>query len=116
MITAVHTLLYSEDPERTRAFLRDVLHWPNVDAGGGWLIFKAGPSEMGVHPTSNDPHHEISLMCDDISTTMTELTGRGVEFAGPVQDQGFGLIAMMKVPGAPDMMLYQPKHPVAFSL
>jgi hypothetical protein len=115
MITAVHTLLYSEDPDRTRAFLRDVLGWPNVDAGGGWLIFKSGPSEMGVHP-STSPHHEISLMCDDISTTITELTGRGVEFAGPVQDQDFGLTAMMKVPGAPDMMLYQPKHPKAFSL
>ncbi len=115
MITAVHTLLHSEDPDRTRAFLRDVLGWPNVDAHGGWLIFKTGPSEMGVHPSTN-PHHEISLMCDDISTTMTELTGRGAEFAGPVQDQGFGLTAMMKVPGGSDLMLYQPKHPVAFSL
>jgi hypothetical protein len=124
MITAVHTLIYSEDPDRTRAFLRDVLGWPSVDAHGGWLIFKTGPSELGVHPTSEDgqgewstgPHHEIALMCDDISTTVAGLSSRGAEFAGPVQDQGFGLTAMMKVPGAPDMMLYQPKHPIAFSL
>jgi catechol 2,3-dioxygenase-like lactoylglutathione lyase family enzyme len=124
MIIAVHTLIYSDDPDRTRAFLRDVLGWPDVDAGGGWLIFKTGPSELGVHPTSGDgrsetstgPHHEISLMCDDISTTMAELSARGAEFAGPVHDQDFGLTAMMNVPGAPDILLYQPRHPVAFSL
>jgi catechol 2,3-dioxygenase-like lactoylglutathione lyase family enzyme len=124
VITAVHTLIYSEDPDSTRAFLRDVLGWPNVDAHGGWLIFKSGPSELGVHPISDErhiewstiPHHEISLMCDDISETMGELLDRGAEFAGPLQDQGFGLTVMMRVPGAPDMMLYQPKHSVAFSL
>jgi hypothetical protein len=55
-------------------------------------------------------------MCDDISKTMAELSERGAEFAGPVQDQGFGLTATMRVPGAPDMMIYQPKHPVAFKL
>jgi predicted enzyme related to lactoylglutathione lyase len=124
MITAVHTLIYSEDPDSTRLFLRDVLGWPNVDAHGGWLIFKSGPSELGMHPTSDErqggwsttPHHEISLMCDDVSDTMAELSNRGAEFAGPIQDQGFGLTAMLRVPGAPDMMLYQPNHPVAFSL
>ena len=124
MITAVHTLIYSDAPDATRAFLRDVLRWPNVDAHGGWLIFRSGPSELGVHPTSDErqgdwstaPHHEISLMCDDIAETMAELSERGAVFAGPAKDQGFGLTVMMAVPGAPDMMLYQPKHPVAFSL
>src|SRR6476659_7989613 len=54
MITAIHTLIYSEDPDATRAFLRDVIGWPFVDAHEGWLIFGTGPSEMGVHP----PYHE----------------------------------------------------------
>ncbi len=55
MITAVHTLIYSDDPEATRAFLRDVLGWSSVqapDSSPPWPIFKTGPSEMGVHPTS----------------------------------------------------------------
>ena len=124
MITAVHTLVYADDAERSRAFFRDVLGWPNVDAHGGWLIFKTGPSELGVHPTADDrkgtwstqPHHEITLMCDDLAATMAELSGRGAEFDGEVHDQGFGLVAMLKVPGAGQMMVYQPKHPVAFSL
>ena len=56
MITSIHTLIYSDDAPATRAFLRDVLGWPFVEdaAGGGpgWLIFKTGRSEMGVHPTT----------------------------------------------------------------
>jgi len=124
MITAVHTLVYADDPDRARAFFRDVLGWANVDAHGGWLIFKTGPSEMGVHPTSGDdqggwsthPHHEITLMCDDISATVAELSAKGAEFQGGIEDQGFGLVATMLVPGAGNMMLYQPKHPVAYSL
>ena len=122
MITAVHTLVYADDPDRARAFFRDVLGWPNVDAHGGWLIFKTGPSEMGVHPLSGDdgwsthPHHEITLMCDDISATMSDLLAKGAEFKGEVGDQGFGFVASMLVPGAGEMMLYQPKHPIAYSL
>jgi len=124
MITALHTLIYSEDPDATRAFLRDVLEWPNVDAHGGWLIFKTGPSELGVHPTSDNrqgdwsttPHHEIAIMCDDVAATVEELSERGAEFTGPVQDQGFGQTVMMRVPGTIEIMLYQPKHLVAFNL
>src|SRR5207342_3649949 len=81
MIKAVHTLIYSDDPEATRTFLRDVIGWPSVQAADSvpaWPIFKTGPSEMGVHPTSGGDgdeayatprHHSISLMCDDIEAT-----------------------------------------------
>jgi predicted enzyme related to lactoylglutathione lyase len=125
MITAVHSLVYADDAEAARAFFRDVLGWANVDAHGGWLIFKTGPSELGVHPTANDrggeawstsQHHEISLMCDDINQTVAELTASGAEFTREIADQGFGLMTMMKVPGAGEMMLYQPKHPPAYNL
>lgn len=128
MITAVHTLVYSDDPEATRTFLRDVIGWsfahdPKSDPG--WLIFNTGPSEMGVHPTSgtwegedySEPrHHSISLMCDDIEATMAELKGKGAEFGSGVEDYGFGLAAMLKLPGADDILLYQPQHPTAYDL
>ncbi len=128
MIKAVHTLIYSDDPEATRAFLRDVLRWPHVedsDSEPDWPIFRTGPSEMAVHPTggtwegqsySHPRHHSISLMCDDIEATKAELEGRGAEFAGGVEDHGFGLGLMLKVPGADDILVYQPRHPVAHSL
>ncbi|MFI9381921.1 VOC family protein [Kutzneria sp. NPDC052558] len=116
MITAVHTLVYAEDAEAARAFFRDVLEWPHVDAHDGWLIFKTGPSELGVHPTDGRPSHEISLLCDDIEATMAELAGRGAEFAGEVQTRSFGRTAQLKVPGAGEIMLYQPRHPLAHDL
>jgi hypothetical protein len=128
MIKAVHTLIYSDDPVATRAFLRDVLEWPSVedpDSGSGWLIFKTGPSEMGVHPTSDTyegktysypKHNSISLMCDDVIETRAELEGKGAEFSGDVEDMGFGLATTLKLPGAGDILLYQPKHPEAHSL
>ncbi len=93
MITAIHSLVYADDAEAARAFFRDVLGWAHVDAGGGWLIFKSGPSELGVHPTSDDQggtrwstgqHHEISLMCDDIERTVAELTAKGARFGRDV--------------------------------
>jgi predicted enzyme related to lactoylglutathione lyase len=125
MITAVHSLVYADDADAARAFFRDLLGWAHVDVGGGWLIFKSGPSELGVHPASGGAdgeswstgqHHEISLMCDDIGATVAELAAKGAEFAGQVTDRGFGLTTMLKIPGAGEMMLYQPKHPPAYDL
>jgi catechol 2,3-dioxygenase-like lactoylglutathione lyase family enzyme len=116
MIAAVHTLIYADDAEAARAFFRDVLEFPSVDTGGGWLIFKTGPSELGVHPTSGEgwstpEHHEISFLCDDIETTVEELGARGAEFASDIEDKGFGLTIDVKVPGtAVTVMVYQPKY------
>ena len=115
MITALHTLVYAEDPEAARAFFRDVLQFPGVDTGGGWLIFKTGPSELGVHPRSwpsggTDQQFDVSLMCDDLDKTMAQLTAKGAEFSGDVSDQGWGLTVRLKVPGAGEMTLYQPRY------
>ena len=118
MITAVHTLVYAADPERARVFFRDVLGWPHVDAGGGWLIFRTGPSELGVHPidTSDAEHHQIALMCDDIHATAADLEAKGVEFTRPVRDGGFGLTTDLIVPGGGEMLLYEPRHPKAYDI
>jgi catechol 2,3-dioxygenase-like lactoylglutathione lyase family enzyme len=142
MITAIHTLVYSDDPAATRAFLKDVLRWPFVsegargDAGVGssgtggddpaeWLIFRTGPSELGVHPTSEvyegrewraPRHHSISIMCDDLDATVGELSARGAEFAGEPAEMGFGRGVLLRVPGADDMLLYEPRHATAYDL
>ncbi len=117
MITAVHTLIYAEDAERARAFFRDVIGWPHVDAGGGWLIFRTGASEMGVHPVEHGGmHHQVSLMCDDIHATVDDLKAKGVEFVHEIRDDGFGLTAAFIIPGGPEMMIYEPRDPSAFDL
>lgn len=128
MITSIHTLLYSDDPAATRRFLSEVLGWPATEdpsSGDGWLIFRSGASEMGVHPTRSTwegkeyvhpRKHEIALMCDDVSATRAELEARGATFAGGIDDHGFGLVTMLEVPGIDPIMLYQPKHPTAYDL
>lgn len=132
MITAVHTLIYSDDTPATRRFLRDVLRWPFVADGGddtedgsAWMIFGTGRGEMGVHPTMtvadgreyrSERHHQITLMCDDIEATRLELEGRGATFAGPTEDHGFGLVAVLEVPGADPLQVYEPRHMVAYPL
>ena len=109
-ITGVHTLLYTSEPEALRATLRDVFGWDHVDAGGGWLIFDTPPAEMGVHP-GDAPAHQISLMCDDLGTTVAELRAKGIEFIGEPLDEGFGITIHMILPGGVDMQLYEPRHP-----
>lgn len=127
MVTGVHLLIYSDDPEATRSFLRDVLGWPYVEEpqAPGWLIFKSGPSEIGVHPTHQTyeevaydypRHHSISLMCDDLAETKADLERKGAVFTGPVDTQDYGITVMLKVPGADDVMLYEPRHPKAYNL
>ena len=127
MLTAIHLLIYSDDAAATREFLRDVLEWPCIEEEStpGWLIFKSGPSELGVHPTRQEHegatysyprHHSISLMCDDIETTKAELERKGAEFTGTIEDQAFGRTLMLKLPGADDIMLYEPRHPEAHAL
>ncbi len=116
MIIALHTLVYAHDAEAARAFFRDVLELPNVDTGGGWLIFKTGPSELGVHPDRwedgdqtgrTTQQFDLSLACDDLEATMSDLASRGAEFEGGIEDQGWGRTIQLKVPGAGTMLLYQ---------
>ena len=128
MIKAIHLLIYSDDPPATRSFLRDVLGWDYVEdpeSEPGWLIFKTGPSELGVHPTSGTHegqsyshplHHSISLMCDDVEATMAELESRGAQFSGPPENAGFGIATKLKLPGAGEILLYEPRHPAAYNL
>jgi len=117
MLTGMHVLVYAEDPEAARAFFRDVVRWPDVDAHDGWLIFGTGPSELGVHPADGAPvRHEISLMCSDIEGTVAELASRGTRFTGDIEARGFGRSISLQVPGGGEMLLYEPRHPTAFDL
>jgi hypothetical protein len=111
-ITGAHALLYSSQPDELRAVLRDVFGFDHVDAGQGWLIFKLPPGEVAVHP-GESPSHELTFMCDDIAATMDELRGKGIAFKGEPNDQGWGVVAYMELPGGLDVMLYEPRHPTA---
>src|SRR5271165_7666321 len=98
MIFGAHMIIYSKDAEADRAFFRDVLGYSAVDAGHGWLIFAMPPAELAVHPADGASRHELYLMCDDIHETLAELRARGVEVARDVTDQGWGLLAAIRLP------------------
>lgn len=110
MIKGVHAMFYSPQAEACRNFLRDTLGLPHFDAGDGWLIFRAPANEIGCHPTDGGTKHEVSFYCDDIEQTVAELAAKGVEFTGPIRDQGYGLVTQMKLPGGVFVDLYQPAY------
>jgi len=117
-VIGAHALLYSSEPEALRALLRDVFGWKHVDAGGGWLIFKLPPAEIGVHPADGPTYasgvrHQLSLMCDDIGKTIAELKAKGVNVLGEPVDEGYGITVDLSLPGGVTVMLYEPRHPVA---
>ncbi|MQY30574.1 VOC family protein [Nocardia aurantia] len=118
MINGAHTIVYAADPGAARDFFRDVLGLPYVDAGHDWLIFRSPPAELAVHPAdgSGSGRLELYLMCDDLSATMAELTAKGVEFTSEVTDQRWGLLTSLRVPGAGEIGLYEPKHPTAHDI
>jgi hypothetical protein len=113
VITGVHAIVFSPEAEKVRVFFADVLELPSVDAGGGWLIFALPPAELAVHPADGATRHELYLMCDDIQATLADLRGKGVEVAQDVSDQGWGLLASVRLPDGSEFPLYQPRHPVA---
>ena len=115
MITSVHSIIYAGDADAARAFFRDVLRLPYVDAHDGWLIFKLPPSELAIHPEEGaSGAHELYLMCDDIDATMAELAARGAEFTTPVRQAGFGRATAIRIPGGGQIGLYQPSHKTAY--
>ncbi len=109
MITGAHSIIYSKNPEADRAFLRDVLKLPSVDVGHGWPIFSLPPSEVAVHPSGHNDVHEFYLMCADVEELSGELSGRGVD-CSPVQNQGWGLLTRVTLPGGGKLGIYQPRH------
>lgn len=115
MINGAHIIIHSRDAEADRAFIRDVLKYPGVDAGGGWLIFKLPPAEVAVHPDKKNDAHELYLMCDDLKATMADLKRHKVACDKPL-DLPWGKLTYFKLPGGGRLGLYEPKHPLAHSL
>lgn len=117
-IIGAHVVLYTTEPDALRAVLRDVFGFQHVDAGDGWLIFALPPSEVGVHPAEGSTYqsgvrHQLTLMCDDIGSTVRDLRTKGIRISGEPKDEGWGITVTMNLPGGVDVMLYQPRHPTA---
>jgi hypothetical protein len=117
-INGTHMLFYTSEAEKLRAMLRDVFGFKHVDAGGGWLIFRLPPAEIGVHPSEGPNYdsgmrHEIAFMCDDIHKTVAELRAKGVTIDAEIGTQSYGYTTMLRLPGGCNAVLYQPRHAIA---
>ncbi|MDQ6704386.1 MAG: extradiol dioxygenase [Acidobacteriota bacterium] len=115
MITGAHILLYSKDPEADRAFFRDILKFPAVDAGQGWLIFALPPAEAALHPAGGDPvtlGAALYLMCDDLQGTIQSLKEKDVICSG-VTAERWGVRTAIQLPSGGELGLYQPTHRTA---
>jgi predicted enzyme related to lactoylglutathione lyase len=111
MISGVHAIIFSKDAEAVRAFLRDVLEFPSVDAGEGWPIFALPPAELAAHPTDQAGHHELYLMCDDIDAAIGQLERKCVEVSQPIVEERWGRVSAVRMPDGNELQLYEPNHP-----
>ncbi len=109
MIIGAHSIVYSRNPEADRAFLRDVLGFPYVDAGDGWLIFGLPPAEVAVHPSGENDVHELYLLTDDVAALVKSMEARGIE-AAPISQQAWGMVTQVTLPGGGKLGIYQPRH------
>ena len=110
MINGAHAIIYSKDADKDRAFLRDVLKLKGVDSGGGWLIFALPPSEIAVHPTDGEEMQELYFLTGDVKKTIKELKAKGIKCT-PLNEQRWGSVTSVSLPGGGKIGLYQPKHP-----
>lgn len=125
MINGTHILFYSTNADADRAFLRDVLGFRSVDAGGGWLIFKLPVAEAAVHPADAQAAHPqagekrldaaIYFMCDDVRATVHTLEEKKAK-CGPIEKERWGLRTAITLPSGGQIGLYQPTHPTALDL
>jgi catechol 2,3-dioxygenase-like lactoylglutathione lyase family enzyme len=112
MISGAHVVIYSKNAEADRAFFRDTLRLHAVDAGHGWLIFAMPPAEAAFHPAGENGPHELYFLCDNLQAEMDSLAKKGVD-CSPPEEQRWGTITKIRLPGGGSIGLYQPKHPTA---
>ena len=108
MILGAHAMIFTRDPEADRAFLRDVLEIPCIDSGGGWLIFKLPPAELGVHGGDNG-FHQIYFICEDIDAFVAQMAAKGVA-ADPISEEDWGRSTGITLPGGGKLGVYQATH------
>ena len=112
MISGAHAIIYSKNAEADREFFRDVLKFPHIDIGDGWLLFALPPTELAVHPAKKNGAHELYLTCEDIKATVSRLKHKKIKCSAP-SEHSWGTLVMVELPGGGKLGLYQPKHPLA---
>ncbi|MFI5154000.1 MAG: VOC family protein [Chitinophagales bacterium] len=109
MISGTHLIIYSKNAEADKAFFKNILQLTHVDVGNSWLIFGCPPAELAVHPSSENDRHEIFLMCADIRAFVSQMKDKKIA-CSKVQNQGWGQMVQITLPGGGQLGVYQPRH------
>lgn len=110
MISGAHVMIFTRDEEADRAFLRDVMEISCIDGGGGWLIFKLPPAELGIHGGEQNDVHQLYFICDDLDAEVSRLSAKGVDCAEPFA-ASWGRATSIPLPGGGKIGLYEAHHP-----
>ena len=109
MLKGAHVIVYSKDAQADAAFMRDVLGFAHIDLGHNWLIFRLPPAELAVHPSEANDSHELYFMCEDVNAFIADMKKKNVACAA-VQEERWGLLTHVTLPGGGRIGVYQPKH------
>jgi hypothetical protein len=109
MITGADVMIITPHKAADRGALRDVLEFPTIEVGGGWLIFKLPPAELAVHGGDNNDAHQLYMLCDDLDAAIARLAGEGVTCGEPMQ-ASWGRATSVPLPGGGMIGLYQASH------
>jgi hypothetical protein len=109
MINGAHVVIQSKKPDADRAFFQKILGLDHVDVGGGWLIFGLPPSEVAVHPSDKNSAHELYLMCEDVAAFVKAMGAKKIACSA-INDEGWGLVTTLKLPGGGKLGVYEPRH------
>ena len=110
MLIGAHVMIQSKNVQADIAFFRDVLKFPNVDAGGGFLLFRLPAAEAAIHQSDKNDAHQLYLMCDNVNDFIKQM--KAVDRpCGSVQEQGWGSLTEVTLPGGGKLGVYQPHHP-----
>jgi len=109
MITGAHSIIYSSDSKADLNFFKNILKFPNIDAGRGWLIFGLPPSEIAIHPANENGLHEFYLLCDDINAFVKDMAEHHV-ICSTIENQRWGLLTHLTLPGGGKLGVYEPRH------
>ena len=75
-----------------------------------FLLGGQATSHSIIQTTGRFKSHKTDMLA------IEDLTARGVTISHPTSDQGWGLLASMKLPSGSELSIYQPRHPTAYDL
>jgi predicted enzyme related to lactoylglutathione lyase len=108
MIVGTHVAIPSANEAADKAFLKDVLKLPFVDAGGGYLIFGGAMAEFAVHETGQSSI-DLYLMCKNVEKFVAAMKKNGTDCA-PLRHAGYGTLTEISLPGGAKIGVYEPRH------